>query len=155
MDPIDPNKPIQKIIQPERGKAQSKTGKLSFNEVFKHRLGAESAQSPAPESLTLASSVHPAQFSGEPQFSGSAIVQRINQLVDTMEVYQMKLAERGATLKEMDPLIQQMETQSGSLSAISKTAEGQDDKLQAIIDHSLMLSTLEITRYRSGHYCDG
>ena len=152
MDPIDPNKSIPAIITPQTANDQSKPGAPSFHTVFKESLDASNVQPSAPESLTLASGIHPAQFRDEPQSSAKTVVDQIKQLVDTMAAYQDKLAQKGATLKEVDPLVQQMATQSKALAAISETAGGQDAKLKEMIDQSLMLSTLEISRYRNGYY---
>ena len=155
MDPIDPNKRIQTIAAPQTGKVQSKPGKSSFDAVFKQHLDADNVQPSAPHSSSLASGIHPAQFALESQSSGKTVIDQIHMLVDTMAAYREKLAERGVGLKEVAPLVKEMESQNEALSKISGATGGQDGKLQDMIDQSLMLSTLEISKFRSGYYNDG
>jgi hypothetical protein len=70
-----------------------------------------------------------------------------------MEGYQQKLIEKAATLRDIQTLVQKMASESESLGAVSKTVAEQDG-LRAIIDQSLMLTSMEIVRFNSGHYND-
>ena len=155
MDAIGPNKPIQTIAETKTRNGPTKPGKSSFDAVFKQSLDAGDVQPPASESLTLASGIHPAQFASESKPSEKAVVDQIHMLVDTLAAYHDKLADRGASLKEVAPIVQQMESQNKSLSEISGATGRQDSKLQEMVNQSLMLSTLEISKYRSGYYNDG
>ena len=82
------------------------------------------------------------------------IVDRVQQLIDTMGVYQQKLTDSGATLKDIQSLVQKMATQSESLSATSNAVEGQKS-LKTIVNHSLTLASMEIAKFNSGYYNDG
>lgn len=155
MDPIDPNKAIRAIAKPDAAKVPSTKGKPSFDAVFKKRLEATHVQPAAAESSMQPSGVHPAQFAVAPQPSDTVVIDQIQNLIDTMDAYRERLVEKGTVLKEVAPLVQQMESQSETLSAASESAGGQDTSLQEMIDQSLMLSTLEISKFRSGCYNDG
>jgi hypothetical protein len=52
------------------------------------------------------------------------VVDQVKRLIDTMEVYQQKLIENGTTLKDIQPLVQQMKSESESLSATSSVCAG-------------------------------
>jgi DNA anti-recombination protein RmuC len=82
------------------------------------------------------------------------IVERVQRLIDTMGVYQQKLIDHGATLKDMQTLVQKMTSQSESLSATSNTVEGQEG-LKTIVNQSLTLASMEIAKFNSGYYNDG
>ena len=100
MDIIDPNKPIQTTAEPKKEKVQLKPGQSTFDAVFKQRLGEGNVQPSVPDSLSLPSAVHPAQFASQSQSSGRIIVDQVHQLVDTLTAYQNKLADRETTMKE-------------------------------------------------------
>jgi hypothetical protein len=81
------------------------------------------------------------------------VVDQVQRLIDTLAHYQGKLIEKGTTLKEMDGLVRQMETQSASLAAAFDQV-GESGKLKAVVNQSLMLSAMEIAKYNNGHYND-
>jgi hypothetical protein len=64
------------------------------------------------------------------------------------------LGESGATLKEIQPLMERMASHNERLGAIANAAGDQKD-LGTIVDQSLMLSSMEIAKYKSGLYNDG
>jgi hypothetical protein len=70
-----------------------------------------------------------------------------------MADYQRKLIENGATLKEIQAVVDKMASQNESLSAISG-AIGEKERLATIVNQSLMLSSMEIAKYNSGFYND-
>jgi len=105
------------------------------------------------ESTHLVSDLRPAQFAAEPLSSTNMVVGQVERLIDTMEVYRQKLIENDATLKDVQTLVQKMASESESLSSASSTVNEQDG-LKTIIDQSLMLTSMEIAKFNSGHYND-
>ena len=153
MNTIDPNKPIQTVVDSKKGRAQdNKQATSSFDAVFRQHFAEGEIKPSGPESLTLASGVHPAQFGSESKPLVSTVVDTIAQLVETMTAYRDRLADTKVTLKEIAPLVQQMESQSKALLATSGDSGVGDAHLQEAIDRSVMISTLEISKYRSGYY---
>jgi len=153
---IDPNKPIQTIVgsKPESERTKSTDG--GFDTIFKQAIGGENTRPSSAEPTTTASDIRPARFSTQTEGSTSvSVVDRTEQLVDTLNAYREKLDEIGATMKDVEPLVQQMTSQSEALATMSQSEEGADNKLQGIVDQALMLSSMEIARYNSGHYNDG
>ena len=82
------------------------------------------------------------------------LVDRVQRLIDTMGAYQQKLIDSGATLKDIQSLVQKMANESESLSAKSNAVEGQQ-RLKTIVDQSLTLASMEIAKFNSGYYNDG
>jgi len=65
-----------------------------------------------------------------------------------------KLIDSGATLKDIQSLVEKMATESESLSAATNAVAGQN-RLTTIIDQSLTLASMEIAKFNSGHYIKG
>ena len=82
------------------------------------------------------------------------LVDRAQRLIDTMGAYQQKLIDSGATLKDIQSLVEKMATESESLSAATNAVAGQK-RLKTIIDQSLTLASMEIAKFNSGHYIKG
>ena len=155
MDAIDPNKPIHPATHSKTENDRQKTGRSSFDAVLKQQLGTDRLAPSAPQSLPLTAEIRPAQFTDEPQFSKHAVVDQLQHLVATMTAYQNKLDQTKTSLKEVAPLVDQMDSQSQLLTELSGSGGEQDGHLQELIDQSLMISTLEISKFRSGYYNHG
>lgn len=150
---IDPDKSISAITELKKSKALEKTGTREFDAIFRQAIDIKGAEYVQMESTSSIADIRPAQFETQKTPSASMIVDQVRHLLDTMEAYQQKMIENGATLKEIEPLMDQLAGQSETLTAISKDV-GEDDDLKTIINKSLMLSSVEIARFRSGIYND-
>jgi len=153
---IDPNKPIQSIVDSKTQSDRAKPADSGFDTIFKQAIKSEDTQTYTAESTLAASDIRPARFSAQTEGdTGVSVVARTEQLVETLEAYQEKLDEVGATMKDVEPLVQQMTSQSEALASMSQSEKGSGDKLQGIVDQALMLSSMEIAKYKSGHYNEG
>ena len=150
---IDPDKSIPNIQDGNKASNRSKVQKGEFDSVFREAADSASMKRAELESTRFISNLRPAQFVTEPSPSTSAVVDKVSHLIDTMEGYQQKLIEKGATLRDIETLVQKMTSESESLGAASSAVDEQDG-LRAIIDQSLMLTSMEIVKFNSGHYND-
>jgi len=150
---IDPDKSISAITGPKKGQQQEKTDNHEFAAVFRQAADTQCPEPAQPEPASSVSDIRPVQFENKVMPATNAIVDHVQQLLDTMEAYQQKLTESSATLKTIQPLVDKIAFQSETLAAKAKEAVGVDD-LQTIVDQSLTLSSLEIARFRSGQYID-
>ena len=151
---IDPNKPILNTGGHNRAESRSNLKKGGFDAIYRQAVDSTEFKGAKTESAPFLSEIRPAQFSSESLPSANVIVDRVQQLIDTMGVYQQKLTDSGATLKDIQLLVQKMATQSESLSATSNAVEGQKS-LKTIVNHSLTLASMEIAKFNSGFYNDG
>jgi len=152
---IDPNKPIQTIVDSKSEIERTKSTDGGFDTIFKQAIGGENIRPSSAETPTTVSDIRPARFSTQTESGTVSIVDRAEQLVDTLDAYREKLDEIGTTMKDVEPLVQQMTSQSEALATMSQSEDGADDKLQGLVDQALMLSSMEIARYNSGHYNEG
>ena len=151
---IDPNKPILNTGEHNRAESQSNIKKGGFDAIFRQAVDSPEFKGAKTESAPFLSEIRPAQFSSESLPSANMIVDRVQQLIDTMGVYQQKLTDSGATLKDIQSLVQKMATQSESINVTSNAMEGQA-RLKTIVNQSLTLTSMEIAKFNSGYYNDG
>ena len=150
---IDPDKPIGKLTAPQKTPAPNQTQKGGFDAIFRETLVAPPIPVAAAESTALTAAVLPAPFAGAPDRSTPMMVDRLQRLIDTMEAYQQRLMAGDATLKEVQPLVERLEKHSRPLSALSEFAQQPDD-LVIMVNQALMLASMEVARFKSGHYND-
>lgn len=151
---IDPNKPILNHSESHRAESRSNAKKGEFDALFRQAIDSTEFKQAKTESAPFLCDIRPTQFTSEPLPSENMIVDRVQQLIDTMEIYQQKLIDSGATLKDIHRLVQKMAVESESLSDTSNAVEGQKS-LKTIVNQSLALASMEIAKFNSGLYNDG
>jgi hypothetical protein len=150
---IDPDNPIGTLSTPQKTPAPNQTQKGGFDAIFRETLVAPPVPIAATESTAVTGNVLPAPFAGAPDRSTPMMVDRLQRLIDTMEAYQQRLMAGNATLKEVQPLVERLEKHSQPLSALSGAAQ-QPDSLVIMVNQAVMLASMEVARFKSGHYND-
>lgn len=79
-------------------------------------------------------------------------IQRLERFIDALDAYRQRLDNPRCELKDVAPSLERLEHEHRRLSQWAETA-AVDNKLQALVDESLVTATLEIHRFRSGRYC--
>ena len=148
---IDPDKSIAAITDLKKVRHRANTHKGEFDAVFRQAIDSTSIRGAKTESAPLTTDIRPAQFMSAPMPSTEMVVDQVQKLVETMTSFQKKLTDEGATLKEIHPLVEKMASQSSSLAALS-AATGKQERLNTIVNQSLMLASMEIAKFKSGHY---
>jgi hypothetical protein len=151
---LDPNKPVLNPAANDKAENRSRTHNGEFDAFFRQAVGSTEFKHARTESAPFLSDIRPSQFSCESPSSESRIVDRVHRLIDTMEIYQQKLSDRGATLKDIHRLVQRMADESEPLGTASDALEGQKS-LKTIVNQSLTLASMEIAKFNSGYYNDG
>ncbi|MBE0556604.1 MAG: hypothetical protein IH628_05160 [Proteobacteria bacterium] len=81
----------------------------------------------------------------------SQAVKKIDELLNVIESYQAKIADPKVSLKEIYPLVQQMEKKTAELVPAAE-ALPDGDKLKEILNRVLVASTVEIIKFNRGDY---
>lgn len=150
---INPDKPIQPIITPKTADGASTSSETSFDAVFRQAVETKPSPPAGIEATPFIADVHPARFNNDHPSAKRMVVDRVQNLIETMAGYQEKLGKHGATLKDLHGIVGQMASQSEALGTAAKSVAG-DEKLENIVNEALKLSSLEIVRYYNGHYGD-
>lgn len=149
---IDPNHPVSGIADLKRNESSTRGESSGFDTILQETVGKTEPQAASTETQSvLLSNVRPAQFDVQTSPSGKMLAEQVEQLIDTMAQYQQKLADEGATLKTIAPLVEKMAQQNESLGTVAATDDSPDG-LRTILDQSLALSSMEIARFRNGQY---
>ncbi|MFO7715744.1 hypothetical protein [Desulfosarcina sp.] len=149
---VDPDKPILKATELKTTAGRIETRRDEFGSVFREAMASAQVKGIELESTPVMSEIRPARFSAEMP-PPTRTVDRVQQLIDTMDAYQQKLGASEATLKDIQTLVRKMTVQHDSLTAVSNDL-GEQENLGTIVNHSLMLASMEIAKFNSGYYND-
>lgn len=150
---IEPDKPILNVTARNQAENRSTVKKGEFESIFRQTVDATEVKGAEASSTHFISSVRPPQFAAESLPSVNMVVDQVQRLIDTMGDYQQQLMEKGATLKGIQGLVEQMESQRDALSAASDTLSDQTG-LKTIVNQSLSLASMEIAKFNNGYYID-
>jgi len=151
---IDPNQEIVKSVYPDKTTGPDKPADDKFGTMLKDAINNEpsksSARSENPQMINNISSI---QLNPLSVVQDNPIVERTENFLDILEEYQAKLNDPQATLRDIHPLIERMETEKETLTpALNSLPPG--DGLKNILNDALITSSLEVIKFNRGDYVD-
>jgi len=106
---IQNNENIQKSLYPERINKNEKVQGTDFGSVLKNEVEKSSELNSGPQKMSSISSISPIQLNMMSPVQKGSIVDRVENLLNVLGEYQQKLKDPHFSLKEIDPLVKQME----------------------------------------------
>ena len=176
---IKTDEPSRVIIeQAQKKPGQKQTAK--FGELLQRTLERAGSKAPDGSSAGVASGLQNAQMTGAETFgsigsitnintlgeTGSVeamqaiqsideeqgpILERVEQLLDTLDEYQRALGSTSAQTESLQPLISRMEEHNTKLAAVLVTLPD-GDNLKDILNRVLITSVVEVEKYNRGDY---
>ena len=78
-------------------------------------------------------------------------VKHIEEFLSIMESYQRQMADPKTTLKDVYPVVQQMEKKAAELIPTLESLPA-EDKLKDILNRAVVASTVEVIKFNRGDY---
>ena len=152
---IDPNLEILKTQYPEKTSGADKpVGKNEFSAMLEEAINHEPANTvEGSKKPPMISSVAQFQFNTLFAVQNGPIVERTEKFLDILEEYQNKLMDPRATLRDIHPLIERMETEKENLTPVLHSLPT-GDGLKEILNDALITSSLEVIKFKRGDYLD-
>ena len=97
------------------------------------------------------SSISPIQLNMLSPTQNNSIIERIENLLNILDKYQKKLKDPDISLKEIDPIIKQMEKEKENLTPVLDSIK-EDDGLKNVLNQLLVTSSLETIKFNRGDY---
>jgi hypothetical protein len=139
--------PASQRYGPEPARVDGK----DFGTVLKETVERPSQPAPEPRLCSVApcatvTSCHPTI-----KPDTGLLVERVGELLDTLDVYRQKLADSRYTVRDMYPDIERFSQQSRDLMPVADSLP-EDDGLKDVLNQTLMTATLEAIRFYRGDY---
>jgi len=148
---INPNDKIPAPVFPEKSCTNEKAADNTFSAVFEELIDNSTKTDGADKKTPAINNLSQIQLN--PFLSGRdiSIVDRAERLLDTLDEYQEKLAHPEFTLRDISPLIGEMEAGNEILtSAVSSLSDGEE--LKNILNQVIITSSVEIIKFNRGDY---
>ena len=148
---IETNQNIQKSLYPDISSKNEKAQGKGFKAVLKNEVEKSSNVISQNQKMPSLSSISPVQLNMLSPTQNKSIIERVENLLNILDEYQEKLKDPGISLKEIDPIIKQMEREKINLAPVlDSIVEG--DGLKNILNQTLVTSSLETIKFNRGDY---
>ena len=148
---IETNQNIQKSLYPDISSKNEKAQGKGFKAVLKNEVEKSSNVISQNQKMPSISSISPVQLNMLSPTQNKSIIERVENLLNILDEYQEKLKDPGISLKEIDPIIKQMEREKKNLAPVlDSIVEG--DGLKNILNQTLVTSSLETIKFNRGDY---
>ena len=148
---IETNQNIQKSLYPDISSKNEKAQGKGFKAVLKNEVEKSSNVISQNQKMPSLSCISPVQLNMLSPTQNKSIIERVENLLNILDEYQEKLKDPGISLKEIDPIIKQMEREKKNLAPVlDSIVEG--DGLKNILNQTLVTSSLETIKFNRGDY---
>jgi len=148
---IETNQNIQKSLYPDISSKNEKAQGKGFKAVLKNEVEKSSNVISQNQKMPSISSISPVQLNMLSPTQNKSIIERVENLLNILDEYQEKLKDPGISLKEIDPIIKQMEREKKNLAPVlDSIVEGEG--LKDILNQTLVTSSLETIKFNRGDY---
>lgn len=148
---IEHNENIQKSLYPGVNSKNEKTQGSDFKAVLQNEVEKSPSVISQNQKMPSISSISPIQLNMLSPTQNNSIIERIENLLNILDKYQKKLKDPDISLKEIDPIIKQMEKEKENLTPVLDSIK-EDDGLKNVLNQLLVTSSLETIKFNRGDY---
>ena len=132
-------------------KADAGTGG-KFGEILNETMDKSQMNDPEIRNVSTIGGMTPMTLDRlHPRTQQPPLVNRVDALLNTLDAYQRKLSDRQYSLKDIYPLVQEIETEKESLMP-DLGSLSEKDGLKDILDQTLIAASLEVVKFNRGDY---
>ena len=151
---IDPNQELLKSTYADKTTGPDKPANSKFGTMLKDAINSEpSNESAGSEKPRMTNGISSIQLSPLFAVQDSPLVERTENFLNILDDYQKRLMDPQATLRDIYPLIQRMETEKETLAPVLNSFPP-GDGLKDILNDALITSSLEVIKFNRGDYVD-
>ena len=122
-----------------------------FGTILKDRVQNLKNDVIEPRQTTYLNSLNGVQMNDPSALEQKFALDRIENIVGLLDQYRHKLADPEITLKNIDPIIREIDQETQTLSPLLD-ALPEDEQLNDLINQTLVAASLEVTKFYRGDY---
>lgn len=148
---INPFDQISKNAYPEKIKKTEKPAGKEFGSILEETINNSSkvaTEAQKPPGINNVPNIH---FNTYPPVKNIPIIENVEKFLAVLDEYQQKLGSPKFTLKDIYPLINDMEAEKENLIPVFNSLPD-GDGLKDILNHALITSSVEIIKFNRGDY---
>jgi hypothetical protein len=148
---IHNNDQILKNLYPETKTAAQPPAEKEFGSILKESVENVKKENVGPRPTTFISSMSGVQMITSSKYDKQFALDRIENLIGLLDQYRHKLADPGITLKNIDPIIREIDQETENLAPVLDSLP-EDEDLKNIVNQTLVTASLEVSKFYRGDY---
>jgi hypothetical protein len=140
-----------RIITEQIGKKPRQKEATKFDEILQRTIESKEIRAQKGAGLQAVASLQDIQGAGLVEEQQGPILERVEQLLDTIEEYQRDLGSASIPPESLKPLISRMEDHNKALAAVLVSLPD-GDNLKDILNRVLITSVVEVEKFKRGDY---
>ena len=145
------NDQIPKNLYPETRTNPQLPADKEFGTILKESVENSKQDVTGTRQTTFINPLSGVQMSTSSNFDKQYAIDRTENLIGLLDQYRHKLADPGITLKNIDPIIREIDRETDNLAPVlDNLPEGEE--LKDIINQTLVTASLEVTKFYRGDY---
>ncbi len=142
---------LSHLITEQVGKRPKQKEATKFGEILQKTIESTEPQTQKGTGAQAVASVQGVQAPGTVEEQQGPILERVEQLLDTLEEYQQNLGSASIPSESLKPLINRMEDHNKALAAVLVTLPD-GDNLKDVLNRVLITSVVEVEKFKRGDY---
>ena len=148
---IDNHEQIAKTLLPGNRTAAPASGDGRFGAILKETVENTQKSSSTPQQTQFVTPPVGIQLDPIVRLDGKDCVGQVERLLDLLDRYRLQLADSSISLKQLDPMVQEMAGENQKLAPVLEKLPD-DDGLRDILKQTLITTSVEIARFYRGDY---
>jgi hypothetical protein len=145
------NDQIPKNLYPEARTNPQLPADKEFGTILKESVENSKQDVTGTRQTTFINPLSGVQMSTSSNFDKQYAIDRTENLIGLLDQYRHKLADPGITLKNIDPIIREIDRETDNLAPVLDTLP-EGEELKNIINQTLVTASLEVTKFYRGDY---
>jgi hypothetical protein len=148
---IDNNDQVINNLYPEANAKSQPSPDKEFGEILKETVENTKKVDEGPRQSAFINPLSGIQLSAPASSDAQFTIERIENLIDLLDQYRLKLADPQINLKQMDSIIKEIARENEDLAPLDSSLPA-DNELKQILNRARVTATLEIARFYRGDY---
>ena len=140
-----------RVITEQVGKRPKQKEATKFGEILQRTIESTKTKAQKGADAQAVASLQGVQAPGIIEEQHGPILERVEQLLDTLEEYQQNLGSASIPSESLKPLIGRMEEHNKALAAVLVTLPD-GDNLKDILNRVLITAVVEVEKFKRGDY---
>ena len=145
---INPTESHRQVVSKPSGIVGTQEQSTEFNTILRETVGAEKADEAVPAAMPRA--IQAVEFIGQPERTVQA-VRQTGEMLDTFDTYRQLLADPNASLRRIQPVVEQLEQEAGNIQTMMLNLP-QTHAMTQVMNDTLIQVRQEIERFYQGDY---
>ena len=148
---INANDQIPKHLNPVTQTKPEPSRDESFGSILKAHVNSSTKEKAGTQQTAFIPPLNGVNMNISARFDPHDAIDRTENLIGLLDQYRHKLADPSATLKQIDPIVQEIDQEAKNLTLVLGTLPD-NEGIKRLLNETLVTASMEVTKFYRGDY---